>query len=681
MNTSAGSDATTLPLGGRSALALTALIAGVVFSLVRAGAPEGYGPFAAVIAGVTWLVVWTLAALVAVRPMVRLLSNADDRPWENEVLAAVGGTGVLIVCAVALSLLGLFRPWPLLATLLVWAAVGAIDVLRRPMAMPQIDLRVGPLVGLAGLTALLATSVSPFYDQWHQHLGFPWVWLQTGSIHTLPHDWYSFMPVKSSLLFAYGLGSLGQWSAQIIHWWCGVVTVLAVAGLAGRSGYRSAPVWAVWIFATTPVALHLATTAGSDLVVTMFAGGAWISLLRTADDQARVRRWWIATGVCIGLAAGTKYVAFGSVAIPVAVGALFLHRPWKSGAAPLAFLGHAVSGLVAAMAVFSPWAIRNYVATGNPLFPFANRAFASTLRLPADSAVGFSNTLSGLDLTPQHLVSGLDLGSFGASIDGFPSIGFVYIALIAMAALKWVKTPPGASTPTLWAGAITGIGFWLMTMHVSRYLVPVLIPLSAILGSSMATLRADLSPWLRRGTTALVGLLIALTLSGSVTAVGVERLGIALGVAPMEPLLARWVSSTPAFEVVESLPTDARVFMVGEARALGFDRPVVFSDPYRDPLLLDLVRSSTSAVDVASRLDAMGMTHLLANHWEAVRSARLRGNKRFFVINDPSVSDRLRDFSSRCLDPMWNDAGLYLYRLVPDCSLPPTPGGADLASW
>jgi hypothetical protein len=121
--------------------------------------------------------------------------------------------------------------------------------------------------------------------------------------------------------------------------------------------------------------------------------------------------------------------------------------------------------------------------------------------------------------------------------------------------------------------------------------------------------------------------------------------------------------------------------MVGEARALGFERPVMFSDPYRDPLLLDLVRSSTSAVDVASRLDAMGMTHLLANHWEAVRSARLRGNKRFFVINDPSVSDRLRDFSSRCLDPMWSDAGLYLYRIVPDCSLPPTSGGGDLASW
>jgi hypothetical protein len=151
-------------------------------------------------------------------------------------------------------------------------------------------------------------------------------------------------------------------------------------------------------------------------------------------------------------------------------------------------------------------------------------------------------------------------------------------------------------------------------------------------------------------------------------------------VAEIEPLLARWVSSTPAFESVASLEDDAKVFMVAEARALGFDRPVIFSDPYRDPLLLELARSAESPRGLASRLDEMGVTHVLANRWEAVRSARLRGNDRFFVIHDKEVAERLGDFCGWCLDPVWSAPGLSLYRLLPDCDALP-PGGAEIVSW
>ena len=76
----------------------------------------------------------------------------------------------------------------------------------------------------------------------------------------------------------------------------------------------------------------------------------------------------------------------------------------------------------------------------------------------------------------------------------------------------------------------------------------------------------------------------------------------------------------------------------------------------------------------------MGLTHVLANRWEAVRSARLRGHDRFFVVRDPEVQTRLTDFCTRCLEPIWSDRGLELYLLNPACTVPPS-GGADLATW
>ncbi len=663
----------------RTGLALAALVLGVAFVLWRADAAEGFGPFAGIVAGAVWIVVWALAVLGSGRPLVRRLTGHGDRDWESEVLAMIAGTAVLVASAAGLSVVGLFRPWPMLITVLAWAVAGVVDIVRRPMPRPAIDLRVGPLIGLAGVTALIATVVSPFYDQWHQHLGFPWIWLQSGSIHSLPHDWYSFMPVNSSLLYAFGLDTLGPWSAQILHWWSGVVTVLAVALLANRSGTRSSGIWAIWIFATTPVILHLATTAGSDLVLAMFAAGAWITLLKTREDGARPARWWAFSGVCVGLAVGTKYIALGTVAIPLAVGTVILHRPWSRETSIRSLFRHSSIAFATAAATFSPWAIRNLLATGNPLFPFANEVFARTLRLPADTSSGFSATLSGLTTSFHHIVSGLDLGSFSASIDGFPSIGFAYIALV-LVAVMWPQIHRLPGVTALAAGVLSGVGFWLMTMHVSRYLVPVLVPAAAVLGGSMASLRDRIPSGLRSAVIVAVAVVIAVNLAGTVTPIGYQRLGSALGVVPIDSVLARWVSSTPAFEPVAALDKEALVFMVAEARALGFDRPVVFSDPYRDPWLLDLARESQGAEDLADRLAQMGVTHVLANRWEAARSAKLRGNDRFFVVRAAAVGDRLADFCGRCLDPFWSGSGLYLYRLVPDCTVA-DPGGADLATW
>ncbi len=664
----------------RALAPLVVLIVGASFVLVRSDAVHGYGPFAPALAAAVWIGVWTLAALGCGRPLTRILNAGTDASWESEVMAAIAGSAVLVGCAAVLSTVHLFRPWPLLMALLALALAGVVDVVRHPLPWPAIELRFGPLLGLGAVAVLIATSVSPFYDQWHQHLGFPWVWLQGGTIRALPHDWYSFMPVNSSLLFAYGLGTLGQWSAQLVHWWCGVVAVLATGALARRTVGGSAAIWTVWIVATTPVVLHLATTAGSDLVLAMFAAGAWLALSRTVAEGDGPLRWWIATGVCVGLAVGTKYIALGTVAIPIAFGAVVLHRPWRRDVEGRRFVPHAALAAVTAAVTFSPWAVRNFWATGNPLFPFANRLFASTLRAPFEVAGGFSTTLSGLDPSIGHLVRGLDLASFTASIDGFPSIGFLYIALVALPVVAWPRLRRRPGMPALAAGTVAGVGFWLVTMHVSRYLVPVLVPMSVLLGAALGDLTNRLSAGLRASVGVLVGWLVALTLAGSMTPIGMERLGAALGVVSIDPLLARWVSSMPSLEAVASLDDDAVVLLVAEARALGFERPVLFSDPYRDPLLLDLVRSSASREQLVDTLTAAGVTHVLANRWEAVRSSRLRGNERFFVVADPRVEGLLADFCSRCLDPVWTAPGLVLYRLVPACDAP-APGGADLATW
>jgi len=663
----------------RPGLAVVVLVAAVAWVLMRADAAGGYGPLAPVLGLLVWLAVWTLAALGAGRPVARYLMAGGDSGSDENVIAAIAGTGVLVASAGALSLVGWFRPWPLLAVLLLWAAAGAVDLIRRPIVLPTVNPRILPLAALAVVSVLVAATLSPFYDQWHQHLGFPWAWLQDGSIHPLPGDWYSYMPVNSSLLFAYGLRTLGPWSAQVVHWWCGLVTVMAVWSLARRVRTQSAGVWAAWIFATTPTVLHLSTTAGSDLVVTLFAGGAWLALLRTLDDRARAYRWWVFSGVCVGLAVGTKYIALGTVAIPVAVGAVALHRPWRRMETPRSPIRGSALAFASAVLSFAPWALRNLVAAGNPLFPFANGPFHALLKVSPESAEEFSSLLSGLDSSLRHVIGGLDLGTFEASIDGFPSIGFVYLPLLAAALFSWRRVT-NAGWRALFAGVAAGIGFWLVTLHVSRYLVPVLVPAAVIGAVALATILDQVSARVRPPLVALVGLVIAVNLAATVSSIGLHRLGCTLGVEEVAPILERWVSSSPAFEPVSKLPRDTKILLVGEARALGFERAVVIDHPYRISRLQELAREASDAHDIAARLTSDGVTHLLVNRWEIDRVIRLLKRRHYFEWSDAAAAKRLDLFSRTCLAPVWEGTGLALYRIVPDCSTP-GPGAGNLASW
>jgi len=678
--TPAPSDGSSVGGGGWFTWAVVgAFVASLAYFLSRPGAGEVFAALSTIGMTVIWAAAWSVAAYGAGRSLARWMAAGESWGWVEPVIASIAGAGVLVAVAFLLSLVGWFRPWPLLIALAVFVAFGTRSLIRDPVDGVKIRGWALPLAGLGGIALLVAATVSPFYDQWHQHLGFTWIWIHDGSVHSLPRNWYSYMPVNSSLLFGYGLGTLGAWSAQVIHWWSGVVTIFAVGALAERVGPRGGAVWAVWILGTSPTMLHLATTAGSDLVIAMFTAGAWLALLRAEASVGQGWRWWVFSGACVGLSVGTKYVALGTVVLPIVAGVVVLFRPWRDRTMSARMLRGSALATGAALLVYAPWGIRNLVETGNPLFPFVNGVFRGILRVPVATAERFDLWMSGLDLSPAHLVEGLDLGTFRHSMDGFPSVGIAFVGLAVVALLSWRRLPRPA-TPALGAAILVGTGFWVATMHANRYLVPVLVTASVVLGSAVARTLTVTRGVVRTSLAVLLGVALVWNVGASVSALGMERLGCTFGVFPLEPILYRLVSSYPAFAAVASLPEDSKILLVAESRALGFERPVELEHPFGEPRLEELARLSTSPREMAARLADDGFTHLLANSWEAPRIAGMNKRKRYFGGADRETADRLDAFCRQCLDPVWADRGLWLFRIDPTCSVPP-PGGAGLADW
>lgn len=657
-------------------LAVFALVLGLGTVLLVGQSMHGFGPVGSLLTVVLWIGLWTLGTIGAGSAVVAWCSTGHPRSDEDIVIACIAGSAVLAGATVLLSFAGWFRPGPLLGLLVAAAVLGAFELFRRPTIRPALEKRTLAIAALWMIALAVTATVTTFYDQWHQHLGFPWLWLSEGSIHLIPRNYYSYMPVNSSLMYAFGLGSLGAWSAQAIHWWSGVMTVL-VCGLMGRRVVADGGGWwAGMIMATTPAVVHLAASGGSDLVVTMFGAAAWLALLRTRDEGALQIRWWLMAGAFAGLAAGTKYTALGTVALPLAAAALALHAPWKTGSIG-AFIRGAGAATLGGAVTLGPWVIRNFLATGAPLFPFMTGPFRQMLKTDPATLDRFSGWLSGFDLRLDHLVDGLDLGTFTAPVGGFAPAGLLWLGCAAAT----VVVLPGLRKPTtaaLVAGTVVGIGFWLTGLHVVRYLLPALIPMAAVLGGGLAMTLRSSTRSTRWAIVSLVLVSVAWNLTTMLHPVGFQRLGCTLGLNPVAPLLERWVSSSLAFEEVAKLPKNAKILLVAESRALGFERAVELEHPFGESRLEEIARLNDSIDEMAAVLAGEGFTHVLTNRWEARRIAGMRYRPRYFIHGNEQTMDRLDRFARQCLDPVWLGHGVSIYRLDPSCA---SSGAGDLANW
>jgi hypothetical protein len=608
-------------------------------------------PLLAIVLLLGWLAVLTLAA----RGGGRLVRSALAPPLPPSLAVAVidlaVGAGVLAAIAGVLGAVGWLRPPPLMLVLLGLAAVGALSL--RGAAAPRLPLsralRLPALmVAVCGVVTLLtAATPSPFYDQLHYHLAFPFQWLRHGHIEVFPRHAYSFFPATIGLLYTYALAALGAGGAQAVHWWMGALAVAGVGALATALRGPRAGWWAAALLAATPSVMLLATWAAADLAIVAFAVAALLMLLRATRDGrlGGSPGWWLLVGALGGLAAGCKYLAVLTVAAPLAVAVLFVVLPPASlRRVPrllLAGLGGAAS--------FGPWLVRNAVATGDPVYPFLTRVF------PGTGAVGrvvniaeVAARIPGVEWMRPHLATILSLSTFRPVGDA-GAIGPAYLALLpvaAWAAWRGRRTLAGAVALT----TVVAIGGWAAGPPAGRYLLPAVAMLAVLAGAGVQAVLAVTPRGARPWLTGTLAAMLAWSALGGTTPIELARLGCTLGRGNVDEIMARYASYWPVVRVIErELPAAAKLLLVGESRTMYLERDVLVDDPFVVPLLVTLAESAPTATAMAATLRREGVTHVLLNRHEATRIAALNRRADYLAPLTPPAKARLEEFLVRCL--------------------------------
>jgi hypothetical protein len=570
--------------------------------------------------------------------------------------------------------------WWVLADVLLLAALGGLRNLHDGLGLigdftrrAARALRYSPLrwvygvlavVVLAQLLAALAPAGATDFDGLAEHLAQAKQYARAGRIYPLWYDHHSQFP--STLQMWYTLAhTLGvPRAAKLFHWGFGVLALLATM-LAGRRllGPRAGAYGAL-VLATTPnfawlmgvAYVDLATMTCSVLAVYLFC--RWLQEREGVAQPAglppspRLRGTgkprppygksgylWL-SALMAGAGAGTKMQGLALLGV-LAAGAFIAVGSGRRLRSALAYVA-------IALAICWPWYLKSYLWTGNPVYPFAYDVLGGKMwsadraeqyqrhqlefgmgELPSKEDMARMPRLQRVFCGPRSPVNlllapiNLTLHPPEFTVPIYPfgvfmtaSIGPLYLAFLPLLLLR--RRPRAAGWlmmifAPLWA-------WWLMSMQLTRYLLPSLVLICPLAGWVIAEAERE-GGVIRVGVRAALWAWTLVLMVFMLTYVRFQTPPV-LGLQSEQAYLSAFLDVyDPSAYLNRSTPEDAKIALYGEPRGYYLDRDYLWADPGHSALIrYETVRT---AEDLVREYRRLGITHVLIhavyfpNLWES----------------------------------------------------------------
>ncbi len=544
------------------------------------------------------------------------------------------------------------------------------------------------------LTLLYLVCALPLpvnYDVLEYHLGSLLQSLQGGSISPQPHVFYSHLPFGIEALYAAGLvlEKSGQYlTPKLINFGLWLLASFGIYLLGEQAGFRRA--WrllGVILFGMNCLVFSVGLDAFVELGQSVYVLGAlicwflwWRKLsadwkleiahceLQIVDSEKRKREgseqnyappnlkfktsnlrlpiicgngWLRLAFVFWGLALGVKYSILGIGILPffiflLPVGLIY-RREWEESSGGVkggflrAWILHAVLGVVIIALTFSPWMVRSFYHTHNPVFPFLSGIFHSPDWTPQQMAYYVSVNREVAPLSLAHIAS---------YIEKWRGMGALYVLPLLLVPFLFARKK--------WVLALFGFvalcyGFWNLFIQTPvRFMVPI-IPVVILLVILVLRRLAEIN---RFGVLFLLPYIIFFAAAFQMHCVEVFNIGYAKAALFcfeqsdfLEDQLGAYKAA--ADFINKELPPDTRLLFLYEARTFYVNRPVTTNTVFDRSLLLDIAASEPDAQAMRNRLIALGYTHILMNEVELNRLIHFYAPKE--TLGHPGISPLFQD--------------------------------------
>jgi hypothetical protein len=603
------------------------------------------------------------------------LNGLFSTPLEALVFQLAIGFTSLSYALFGLACAGLYRRAVVGGIVVLLAAAGCVSAPRsllraaRSFSVPRrADVAFVLCVGTAvacGLIAALAPETE--YDALWYHLFLPARWLAAGRPVDLIEEYISLYPLAWEMLYGAATALGGPIAAKALHFLCLPLVAVTTSLLTKRLFPRANPWVAMALVVTAPTILWESTTAYVDLALAWYLALAVYALVRY--DVSPDRRWLIVGATVMGMALGIKHLGLVALAIAATVLAF---REMRT-----ATRRHAVRVVVVfasiALAIASPWYVRAYAASGNPVFPEMYSVFGARpeTRWSSDAERSLRRFKDhfGRSRTAAHLATlPWDVTVHGASYGG--TFGPLFLILIPAGA-SWRRPTRASAAWVLLAGSAAYIAVWAspMSSFQLRFLVPVVPFLAALAAHGAMRVGEAADATLRHGGAAAGAMIVVLLLMNLPPAIEWherDRVGwsgwlthvirglpfaVVVGVEKEDDYLARVVPSYRAWRFIDTmLPQSSRVLSFSGGDNLYSNRSRISSDAI---VAHEATWGTTAGEEreAARALTRLGITHVLFD------------KRQFETGSVRAIAIGTEEMRSCCLAPVYEDDRFALYEV------------------
>lgn len=457
---------------------------------------------------------------------------------------------------------------------------------------------------LANFTNALSLPVSAC-DDLSYHLAVPKIYIQNHGFKYIPYIIHSNWPFLMEMLYTLGLLLTGQAVVpQTFHFLTSVLAVFTIY-LFGRK-YFSARVGllASAIFYTAFVVRQNAWIAHIDISLTFFELLAVYAFVNWFYSEQK--KWLILSAAGCGLAMATKLT--GLFPLLILAAGVFYKIIIVNKNSLLKVLKPLLLFCTISIAIVSPWFVKSYIHTGNPVWPFAykifgganwspkyDRQFEVVLKSHGANRRGFLNYL----LLPVNLIR--YSGDFAYKPQYFFAPFFIYLILFMI----FIRKTPQV-IKYLAAYSFIYVSMFFQIGQETRFLLPVLPVLSLILAFWVEQFYIHKKYIFK---ICAFFMIIPLVYRFPLTSRShFKRLPVVLGMETRENYLQRELEVYPMFAWInQNLSNDTRVLIIGDIRCFYCDRDYVWSCPFSQAYInYDLCRS---VPDFKNRLKELNITH------------------------------------------------------------------------
>ncbi|HVN32665.1 MAG TPA: hypothetical protein VMT45_11830 [Thermoanaerobaculaceae bacterium] len=504
---------------------------------------------------------------------------------------SVGTTALGVLIWVCGTLLGTWTAVPLagLATLAAGVrAPGWWRTVRR--ATRYLASLVRANVVLSVLLALVLLALAPMLlvplidaDGLRYHVALPKLYLMVGRVFLYPYDVAAAFPQSVEMWYLLGLKIAPGEVAKLLHcmYFLGSLTALAAAVHRSRRT-RPAALLAPLLFAASPVALIPAGHAFTDHVALFHVATAVVLFAQRSHP--------LLIGAVLAGALTTKLTT-APVVLAVWV---FTGLRTRSRARWRAWVTCALPVVLA----FTPFALRNLAAFGDPIFPLGRGLLGLPIPGVSSAMARFAGFYHGDVTTPLGISWGPGLSSASADeLAGWHHLAGLFCVIIAA-----VYRPARVLLLPLLAYLPFGIAFRPPT----RYLLPLLWSLAALEALALTALsRRRLWPL------GAIAALPAAFLTWDILLTAFRPMDYILGRRGRDAYLARAVEGYAAAQLVNSLPAGGKVMAMAFSAPYYFDRPWIAEGMLNEPPLRAVLARAGSADEVFDWLRSLDVRYLV----------------------------------------------------------------------